>query len=273
MTTTQPVEFEQIANDIGECGAQLTQLGAAEGAAGNISVFARHIANINDRFPERGELALPVPVPALSGGWVVVTGSGCRLRDASTKPEETLVLLHILPGGERAQHYSAADLTPTSELNSHLAVHADQVARQRIAYHALAHAQPFYLTFLSHHPDYTHTLELNRRLVRWQPETLVVFPHGIGTIPYLLTGSAGLMEATVAGLIQNRLVVWQKHGVLARSDLSATHTADLVEYAEAAARYEVENLRLGSPAGGLTDDEIRGLCKRFGVDARLFLSD
>ncbi len=272
MTTTHALDFDLIASDIGECGMQLTQLGAAEGAAGNISVFARALANLDGRFVEREELSLPLRVPALSGGWVVVTGSGQRLRDVTRQPEKALVVLHILASGERALRYSASEIQPTSELNSHLAEHADQVARLGVAYHALVHAQPFCLTYLSHHPGYATTPGLNHRLVRWQPETLVVFPEGIGMIPYQITGSAGLMEATVAGLTKHRLVVWQKHGVVARSHLSARHAADLVEYAETAARYEVENLHLGSPVGGLTDEQIQELCERFGVDASQFLN-
>lgn len=271
MSIHQAMGFSDIVNDIGESGLQLTQLGAAEGSAGNVSVFVSDLIGVDTRFTERGEVPLPLVVPALSGGWLIVTGGGRRLRDVIRSPENVLVVLQIMPGGERAVRYCAMDLEPTSELNSHLAAHADQVARRGVPYHAIAHAQPFHLTFLSHLPDYADAPSLNRRLVRWQPETLIVFPEGIGLIPYLPTGSAELMDATLAGLGAHRLVVWQKHGVVARSDLSATHAADLVECAETAARYELENLRLGSPAGGLTGEQIRELCQRFGVEASSFL--
>jgi hypothetical protein len=38
---------------------------------------------------------------------------------------------------------------------------------------------------------------LNRRLLRWQPETLVQLPEGPAALPFLLPGSAALMEATL----------------------------------------------------------------------------
>ncbi len=45
----------------------------------------------------------------------------------------------------------------------------------------------------------------------------------------------------------------------------------LVEYAETAARYELECLRLGSPTQGLTDEQLLQLCKQFGIDPNRFV--
>ena len=81
------------------------------------------------------------------------------------------------------------------------------------------------------------------------------------------------MRDTVERSRDYRLVVWQRHGVIARSDVSASRAADLVEYAEVAARYEVLNLQLGSPARGLSDDELRAVCTAFNVPAPRFLTD
>ena len=48
--------------------------------------------------------------------------------------------------------------------------------------------------------------------------------------------------------------------MVARSDVGASHAADLVEYAETAARYQVLNLGLDAPAHGLSDDDLRAVC-------------
>lgn len=61
----------------------------------------------------------------------------------------------------------------TSEFNSHLAVHYDQVMASETNFYAVIHAQPPYLTSLSHAPRYQDEATLNHRLLRWQPETIV----------------------------------------------------------------------------------------------------
>ena len=78
------------------------------------------------------------------------------------------------------------------------------------------------------------------------------------------------MEATVAALRTHRIILWAKHGVMARSDTSVKRASDRIEYAETAARYECMNLSRGEPASGLTDEEIRAICKAFGIRQELF---
>ena len=60
-----------------------------------------------------------------------------------------------------------------------------------------------------------------------------------------MPGSDEPMVASLAGPAVHPAVVWAKHGVLARSDRSVGHAADLVEYVETAARYEYLDLVAG----------------------------
>lgn len=54
----------------------------------------------------------------------------------------------------------------TSEFNSHLAVHTDQIVRTGTNFHALIRAQPLHLTYLSYIPAYRDQSYMNRRLLR-----------------------------------------------------------------------------------------------------------
>jgi rhamnulose-1-phosphate aldolase len=65
-------------------------------------------------------------------------------------------------------------------------------------------------------------------------------------------------------------VIWAKHGVMARSDVSVKRAADRVEYAETAAKYEYLNLSYGELGEGLTPDEIRSICRTFNVQQNIF---
>ena len=270
MKSSKAYPFLKLLNEIGDTGMQMTALGADEGSAGNISVFVWALEGMEERFWERETLDLPVVCPALAGGWLLVTGAGRRMRDLCQDPQTTLCILEILEDGEHAKLYTAANVRPTSELNSHLAIHNDQVARLGLNYNAVVHAQPRYLTFISHLDGYGDTISLNQHLLRWEPETIITFPEGIGTIPFHVPGTPEQMADTMAGLQTHRAVVWQKHGIITRSEQNVRRAGDLVEYAETAAHFEYLNLTLGSPSKGLTDEEMRQICKVFGIQQAFF---
>ncbi len=78
-----------------------------------------------------------------------------------------------------------------------------------------------------------------------------------------------MMEANVAGLREYRIVLWSKHGVMARSDISVTRAADRIEYAETAALYEYMDLVNGGKGEGLTLEELREVVEAFGVQTTL----
>ncbi len=263
--------LKEILWEMGDVGQRMSQINATEGASGNFSVFVQELPDIDSRWCEQGEISLPLPAPALSGGWVIVTGSGRRERDLAHNPELVICLLHIHSGGETAAVYAADALVkPTSELNSHLGVHNDQVARRALNYHAIVHAQPVHLTYLSHIDRYADTVAFNRRLLRWQPETIVEFPQGIGVVPFYVPNSPQQAENTIEGLRNHRAVIWRQHGIVTRNDHSLRSAGDLVEYAEAAAQYECLNLRAGEPTVGLSDEQLRQICLYFGINQPFF---
>jgi rhamnulose-1-phosphate aldolase len=265
-------DLDELLASIGVAGQRISAIDASEGAAGNISMYLGWPIEVRRRFPLVEPVALPLPVPALAGRLVIITGSGRRLRDIHADPAANLGVVAIDADGQRGRLYTSPRRLFTgvsSEFNSHLAVHNDQVARTHTNFHALIHAQPPHLTYLSHIPAYRNQDYLNQRLLRWEPETIVNLPEGIGVLPYLLPGSAAMMAANVEGLRAHRIVVWSKHGVMARSDQSVTKAADRIEYAETAARYEYMDLVTGGKAEGLTSDELREIVRAFNVQTSL----
>lgn len=266
-------EFDELMVLIGEAGQRLSQIEASEGAAGNISLYIGWPVDPRRRFPLVETIPLPQPVPELAGAAFLVTGSGRRLREIIQDPPANLGCVVVEDGGKSGRLYTSprrlyANLT--SEFNSHLAVHASQVAATKTNFHAIIHAQPPHLTYLSHIPAYQDTLYLNRHILRWQPELIVQLPEGIGHVPFRLPGSPELMEATVAALQKHRIVLWGKHGVMSRSDVSVKRAADRVEYAETGARYEYMNLANRELGEGLSAEEIRSVARAFNVNQSIF---
>lgn len=258
---------------MGEASRHLADIGASEGAAGNISICLRWSIELRTHFPLISEIDLPQPVPELAGATFIVSGSGRRLREIIDDPLANLACLVINDGGTSAKMYTSHQRRfkrVTSEFNSHLAVHYDQISTTGTNFHAVIHAQPLHLTYLSQIPRYQDVNYLNTHLLRWQPETIVNLPEGIGFIPFEVPGSDKLMAGNIAALRKHRIVIWAKHGVMARSDLSVKHAADQVEYAETAARYEYLNLTLGEVGQGLSPQEIRAICAAFNIKQEIF---
>jgi rhamnulose-1-phosphate aldolase len=270
MTTLPPVST--ILEEMGKAGARLDTIHACEAGAGNISVALPTPADLAGTFPNEEAFELPGVAPALAGWTILVTGSGQRLRDVAAAPTAAVAAVSIGSDGSATLRYAddRAFARPTSEFNSHLAVHDDQVGRRGLTGpHSVVHAQPPYLVALSHHGP-ADSVKFSRQILRWEPETVVQLPEGVGFLEFMVPGSKRLQEASVAGLRDVRIVIWAKHGLLVRSDEGPLKAVDLIEYAETGAMYEAINTRTGSPSQGLSDDELRGVIKAFDVSTTLY---
>ncbi len=266
-------ELDEMLTMMGETGCRLDKIEACEGAAGNISICVRWQIELRLRFPFMSEIELPQPVPNLVGATFIVSGSGCRLREILDEPTANLACIVVNDDGRTGIMYTSHHRRferVTSEFNSHLAVHNDRISTLQTNFHAVLHGQPIHLTYLSHIPLYQNVQYLNLHLLRWQPETIINLPEGIGFLPFQIPGSAELMTGNVDALRQHRIVIWAKHGVMARSDISIKHAADLVEYAETAAKYEYLNICAGEIGEGLSSDELLAICRKFNIRQKFF---
>ena len=76
MALDQPYpDLDELLATIGAAGQRLGGIDASEGAAGNISMVIGWPLEVRHRFPRGEPFELPLPVPALAGHLVIVTGS------------------------------------------------------------------------------------------------------------------------------------------------------------------------------------------------------
>jgi len=270
---SRSLELNVLLDQLGQVGKTLSEIGAAEGAAGNLSICFREALDVTALFPKMQIMELPVLAPDLAGATLIVTGSGRRLRDILDSPTANLACIIIEAGGRTGRMFTSHDCPfkrVTSEFNSHLAVHHDRMRSREIKLHTVLHGQPVYLTFLSHLAAYQEKLYLSRQLLRWQPEMIFNFPEGLAILPFMLPGSAQLTVETMLALREHQLVIWSQHGLIARSDDSISHALDLIEYAETAAHYECLNLMGGELSPGLTSSQIQALADSAKIQQNIF---
>jgi rhamnulose-1-phosphate aldolase len=266
------LELDQLLCQMGQVGKRLSDIGAAEGAAGNLSICFREPSNLTACFPHMKIIELPVPAPDLAGATLIVTGSGRRLRQIIEAPTANLACIIVEAGGRTGRMFTAPECLfkrVTSEFNSHLAIHHDQMRSRDIRLHTVLHGQPLHLTYLSHLAEYQDEQYLNRQLVRWQPEAILNFPDGIGVLPFVLPGSAQLTVETMLALRDHSMVIWSQHGVMSRADDSIFHALDLIEYAETAAHYEYLNLTAGQPSEGISPEHLRAIAESWTIQQKI----
>jgi rhamnulose-1-phosphate aldolase len=99
-------------------------------------------------------------------------------------------------------------------------------------------------------------------------ECIVVFPEGIGVLPWMVCGTNEIGIATAEKMKEFRLVVWGLHGIYgAGKDIDEAF--GLIETVEKAAQLymlatAVQNPRMNT----ITDDNLRDLAKSFGLTYR-----
>ena len=202
----------------------------------------------------------------LAGKLFLVTGTGKYFKNVQDDPENNLGLFRIGADGATAEllwGYRDGGRF-TSELPAHLMSHMARLAvnpENRIIMHCHP-TNTLAMTFV--HPlddkSFTHSL--------WEmcSECIVVFPDGIGVLPWMLCGTNAIGEATAEKMKQYRLVIWGLHGIYgAGKDMDETF--GLIETVEKVAQLYMLTAHLPR-INTIHDTEMVQLADRFGLTYR-----
>ncbi|MCU0303047.1 MAG: rhamnulose-1-phosphate aldolase [Thermoanaerobaculales bacterium] len=266
MPPTVPRPLEPVLREFAEVAGCLWDLGWAEASAGNISADVSELLKVP---PSKGRAgtALPTPLPALAGRSFLVTATGSRFRDLRRAPEDKVCLVEVSPAGDhvswRGIVWNAGDIRPSSELISHLGIHA-VLREQRSDHRAILHAHPTHLATLTHLERCSGSAELNRLLWSIHPEVKLLAPRGATMLPHLVPGSNELGAATTRAVRDGAdTVLWRYHGCLAHAPDAST-ALDRIHVLDKAARMVLLCLASGEPWRGLDDRELAELFARYG---------
>lgn len=197
------------------------QQGWHERNGGNLSyrVKPEEVESVREHLKERAWRPIGAAVPGLAGEYFLVTGSGKYFRNVTVKPEDSFGLIELDHQGEnyRLLWGLPGCGRPTSELPSHLMNHEVKKELTEGRYRVIYHAHPanvIALTFVLPLTDEAFTREL------WEmaTECPVVFPGGVGVVPWMVPGGRDIGEATSKLMRSYDVAIWAHHGMFAAGE-------------------------------------------------------
>lgn len=235
---------------------------------GNLSYRMKpeEVEAVKEEFDAKEWHAIGTTVPNLTGEYFLVTGSGKYFRNVSIKPEDSMCIAEIDDKGEnyRIVWGLVNGGRPTSEFPSHLMNHEVKKLATDGKYRVIYHCHPantIALTFVLPLTDEAFTREL------WEmaTECPVVFPDGIGVVPWMVPGGRDIAVATSELMKQYDVAIWAHHGMFAAGE-DFDLTFGLMHTVEKSAEILVK-VRSMQPEKRqtITPDEFRHLAKDFGV--------
>ncbi|MGN1140383.1 MAG: rhamnulose-1-phosphate aldolase [Oliverpabstia sp.] len=193
------------------------QQGWHERNGGNLSYRLKdeEVEEIRPRLNDHGEWKpIGTSVPGLAGEFFLVTGSGKYFRNIIVDPEACLTIIELDSKGEnyRIRWGLVEGGRPTSELPAHLMNHEVKKrvtgGKHRVIYHAHT-TNIIALTFVLPLEDKIFTREL------WESATEcpVVFPDGVGVVPWMVPGGRDIAVATSKLMESYDVAIWAHHGM------------------------------------------------------------
>lgn len=248
--------------------ANMYRLGWDERNGGNISYMLEEdeVAEYLDLNNVLRTIPTGFDATALIGKIFIVTGTGKYFKNVQDDPENNLGIIRIAEDGTTAELlWGYADGGKfTSELPAHLMSHMARLSvdpSNRVVMHS--HPTNTLAMNYVHELDektFTHTL--------WEmcTECIVVFPDGIGVLPWMLCGTNEIGMATAEKMKEFRLVVWGMHGIYGVGK-NLDEAFGLIETVEKAAQIYMLTAHLPR-VNTIKDSEMVELAEFFGVKYR-----
>ena len=223
--------------------SNMYRLGWDERNGGNISYLLKNeevaeylnLDNVIRTIPLMGVNEVDFDASPLEGKIFIVTGTGKYFKNVEDDPETNLGIVRIGKGGKEVELlWGFKDGgRPTSEFPAHMMSHMARLSvdpENRVVMHS--HPTNTLAMNFVHELDekkFTHSL--------WEmcTECIVVFPEGVGVLPWMLCGTTEIGVATANKMKEFRLVVWAMHGIYGAGK-TLDETFGLIETVEKAAQ-------------------------------------
>ena len=253
--------------DMCDVTENMYRLGWDERNGGNISyMLDDDIYDYLDKDAVIRTIPIGFDAQPLIGKCFLVTGTGKYFKNVKNDPETNLGIIRIAEDGTTAEllwGYSDGGKF-TSELPAHLMSHIARLAKDpdnRI----ILHTHPTNILAMTH----VHSLderEFTRTIWGTCTECIIVFPDGIGILPWMVCGNNKIGIATAEKMNDYRIVIWAMHGIYgAGKDMDETF--GLIETVEKAAELWLKYSHL-KVVNKISEQQLIELANVFGIKPR-----
>ena len=206
----------------------------------------------------------------LRGEFFISTGSGKYFRNVPLAPQDNICIVEINEAGDAWRIVWGLEKggRPTSEFPSHFLNHSVRKEATGGACRVIYHAHPANLIAMTYILPLT-ARDFTRALWKSATECPVVFPGGVGVVPWMVPGGRAIALATSERMKEYDAAVWVHHGLFASGPDFDT-TFGLMHTIEKAAQIYILALSAGQGRilQTIEDDDLRAIAKDFGVTLR-----
>lgn len=210
------------------------------------------------------EIDIKFNAKELANKYFLVSGTNQFFKNTKSDPHNVLGIVRVKDCGTKLDLLWGFENGhgPTSELPTHFMGH---IARLKVdkENRIIMHCHASHLVAMS----FTHSLDeiaLTKTLWEMCTECIVVFPDGVGVVPWMVPGTTQIGEATSAKMAETRLIMWPFHGIYG-AGRTMDETFGLIETAEKAAQVYTYISAAGGKRQSITDAQLEDLAKAFGV--------
>lgn len=207
--------------EFAKTASNMYRLGWDERNGGNISYLLKEeevkeyldLNHVIREIPLAGINKSSLDASSLSGKYFLVTGTGKYFKNVEDDVETNVGIFRISKDGNTLEllwGYKDGG-RPTSELPAHLMSHIERLKVDKDN-RVVMHTHPTNILAMTYiHPldekSFSHTL--------WtmSTECIVVFPEGVGVLPWMLCGTDEIGVATSKKMRDFRIVLWTNHGI------------------------------------------------------------
>ncbi len=213
----------------------------------------------------------------LKGAYFLTTGSGKFMRNVPLYPAECLGIVQVNEAGDayRIVWGLEGGGKPTSEFPTHFMNHSIRMAatngENRVIYHC--HCPNIIALSTLVEPD---ARTWTRILWKSMTECVIIFPHGVGVVPWMVPGGADIAHATAKLIDKYDAVVWSQHGMFVSGNSFDAAFGLMHTIEKSAGLYLTARAANGGKEPGflISDAQLIKVCNDFNVEPNMeFLDD
>ena len=254
--------------EISEMTANMYRLGWDERNGGNISWLLED--EPLEYYLDLDHVIRTIPInfdaSYVAGRIFMVTGTGKYFKNITPNPAENLGIVRVAQDGKSRELLWGfeGNAAPTSEFPTHLMNHMERL-KVDPTHRVIMHCHPVNTIAMT----FVHSIdekEFTKTLWGMCTECIVVFPDGVGIVPWMIAGTNKIGELTAEKIRDRRIILWAQHGIFA-----AGHTLDeafgLIETVEKAAEIYMKIAPLPI-VNKIPEEQLGELARSFGVTPR-----